>query len=375
MKRQAKLMPMVLIVDLNGNYLPDLRSWIDVLSVLGKSGDGFLAVTGMALSTRSRAPELPVPDEPVHGFAGAGAGHRTGLGVRGMGCWVFTHMADRWRAAPTLATSNGDGPNSQEPTSAQPEAPIADNPEPVGNSVDRKSALVSEATPDSLAASDDGSAEAVTAPVTETPQDAPLQDAECGEGDDGGEDGPHAEGASDDSGDEDAAAPKAGAVRQAAPAQAIILPGEKKRLAPGALRQMIIDHLQAHPGEAFTATKISRVIEKSSGAIANALVTLARQGTAEQVSDKPRTYRLAAPEGNGQPTGHSKPGWFPRGLGTSPAAVRVFHTKRVKAGRPGVCGWLSAVAAVLSAAIAVCMACPAAITADEPRSAFGANAV
>ncbi len=68
------------------------------------------------------------------------------------------------------------------------------------------------------------------------------------------------------------------------------------RLAPGGLRQMVIDHLQARPGEVFTATRISRVIEKSSGAVANALVALTRQGIAEQVSDKPRTYRLTAAE-------------------------------------------------------------------------------
>ncbi|MFF1691592.1 MULTISPECIES: helix-turn-helix domain-containing protein [unclassified Streptomyces] len=70
----------------------------------------------------------------------------------------------------------------------------------------------------------------------------------------------------------------------------------KTRLAPGALRQRVIDHLQAHPQEAFTATRISRVIERSSGAIANALLILAQQSVAEQVSDKPRTYRLASPE-------------------------------------------------------------------------------
>ncbi|MBC9719379.1 hypothetical protein H9Y04_43405 [Streptomyces sp. TRM66268-LWL] len=70
--------------------------------------------------------------------------------------------------------------------------------------------------------------------------------------------------------------------------------GEKKRLAPGALRQLVIDHLTAHPTEAFTATRLSRVIGKSSGAIANSLVTLTGQGMAEQVSDRPRTYRLAA---------------------------------------------------------------------------------
>lgn len=70
----------------------------------------------------------------------------------------------------------------------------------------------------------------------------------------------------------------------------------KTRMAPGALRQKVIDHLQAHPDDAFTATRISRVIERSSGAIANAPATLARQGIAEQVNDTPRTYRLATPE-------------------------------------------------------------------------------
>ncbi|WP_327672686.1 MULTISPECIES: hypothetical protein [unclassified Streptomyces] len=69
----------------------------------------------------------------------------------------------------------------------------------------------------------------------------------------------------------------------------------KRRLAPGGLRQMVIEHLQDHPEEAFTATRISRIIEKSSGAIANALATLTKHHIAEQVSDRPRTYRLARP--------------------------------------------------------------------------------
>ncbi|WP_043265900.1 hypothetical protein [Streptomyces sp. CT34] len=56
---------------------------------------------------------------------------------------------------------------------------------------------------------------------------------------------------------------------------------------------MVIDHLQSHPDEAFTATKISRIIERSSGAIANSLDKLVRLGIAEQVSDTPRTFRLA----------------------------------------------------------------------------------
>ncbi|MBL1102755.1 hypothetical protein [Streptomyces coffeae] len=75
--------------------------------------------------------------------------------------------------------------------------------------------------------------------------------------------------------------------------------GDKVRLAPGALRQMVIAHLTAHPNEAFTATRISRTIEKSSGAIANALTTLTSQGIAEQVTKRPRTYRLATTPANG----------------------------------------------------------------------------
>ncbi|MBL1102804.1 MarR family transcriptional regulator [Streptomyces coffeae] len=74
---------------------------------------------------------------------------------------------------------------------------------------------------------------------------------------------------------------------------------DKVRLAPGALRQMVIDHLTAHPNEAFTATRISRTIAKSSGAIANALATLTKQGIAEQVTEHPRTYRLATTPANG----------------------------------------------------------------------------
>ncbi|MER6572951.1 helix-turn-helix domain-containing protein [Streptomyces sp. NPDC001093] len=73
-------------------------------------------------------------------------------------------------------------------------------------------------------------------------------------------------------------------------------PGGSRRLARGALRQLVIDHLNAHPGESFTATRISRVIDRSSGAVANALVTLATQGLIERVTDRPRTYRAAPQE-------------------------------------------------------------------------------
>ncbi|MFD5483403.1 hypothetical protein [Streptomyces hawaiiensis] len=57
-KRQAKLMPTVLIVDLSGNDLPDLRRWPETFGALWGPDDEFLAVGGMTVSTRSREPEL-----------------------------------------------------------------------------------------------------------------------------------------------------------------------------------------------------------------------------------------------------------------------------------------------------------------------------
>ncbi|MCX4458232.1 hypothetical protein OG585_37530 [Streptomyces sp. NBC_01340] len=91
-------------------------------------------------------------------------------------------------------------------------------------------------------------------------------------------------------------APRTAPIEPSSPAAITSLAGGNKRLAPGGLRQLVIDHLNAHPGEVFTATRISRMIDRSSGAIANALATLAKQGIAEQVTDRPRTYRAATPE-------------------------------------------------------------------------------
>ncbi|MEU6142387.1 helix-turn-helix domain-containing protein [Streptomyces sp. NPDC047081] len=203
---------------------------------------------------------------------------------------------DRWRAAPTPATSS-DGPANPEPATSMLEtavtnAPDVHSPEPDHDTTDHENAATAETAPDT--APDNGNVDTAD-PATEAPQDTEHSNTDSGT-----EDGPHDKDDSDCSGDANTPALHADAGQQTAPApaEAIILPGENKRLAPGALRQMVVGHLQAHPGEAFTATKISRVIEKSSGAIANALDKLVKQGIAEQVSDRPRTYCLAAPETN-----------------------------------------------------------------------------
>jgi hypothetical protein len=63
------------------------------------------------------------------------------------------------------------------------------------------------------------------------------------------------------------------------------------RLAKGGLRALVVDYLTAHPGEELTAPKIGKSLGRSSGAVANALDTLVKNGQAELTREKPRTFR------------------------------------------------------------------------------------
>lgn len=173
--------------------------------------------------------------------------------------------ADRWhpaRRATATEEAEAADPATTDPASGSPE----------------------HSTPDSCAAADDPSlGDPTDDPQDDSPEGGATQDTE-------GPDTAEAEGTADTE-------PSESGQQSGAEIAPVVAPRTNRvRLAPGGLRQMVIDHLQAHPGEAFTATRISRVIEKSSGAIANALATLTQQGIAEQVSDKPRTYRVAAAE-------------------------------------------------------------------------------
>jgi hypothetical protein len=63
---------------------------------------------------------------------------------------------------------------------------------------------------------------------------------------------------------------------------------------PGALRDKVLAHLDEHPGKEFTPHEIHKVLNHSSGAIANALDTLVKHGEAEVAAEKPRKFRRAA---------------------------------------------------------------------------------
>ncbi|GGL20628.1 hypothetical protein [Nocardia jinanensis] len=65
------------------------------------------------------------------------------------------------------------------------------------------------------------------------------------------------------------------------------------KLASGALRGLVEDHLRDNPGEEFTPHQIANALGgRSSGAVHNALVKLAKTGIAEQTCDRPKKFAL-----------------------------------------------------------------------------------
>ncbi|WNV90198.1 MarR family transcriptional regulator [Umezawaea sp. Da 62-37] len=70
-------------------------------------------------------------------------------------------------------------------------------------------------------------------------------------------------------------------------------PEKSQRLAPGALRGMVEDYLRDNSGD-FSPNAIGKALNRSSGAVHNALEKLVESGYAVRTSDKPKKYSLAA---------------------------------------------------------------------------------
>ena len=95
---------------------------------------------------------------------------------------------------------------------------------------------------------------------------------------------------------------------------------------PGALRDLVEEHLRKFPEAAFTPHQVGKVLTRSAGAVANALDKLVGLGTAEMVTDKPRTYRLAAPAPEAAPA--------PDAAGDPAASAEAAPSARVPAVLP-----------------------------------------
>jgi hypothetical protein len=80
---------------------------------------------------------------------------------------------------------------------------------------------------------------------------------------------------------------------------------------PGALRDLVEEHLRKFPGTAFTPHQVGKALTRSAGAVANALDKLVSLGVAQMVTDKPRAYRLGsaapAPDAAGGPAAGAEP--------------------------------------------------------------------
>ncbi|MDF5758788.1 hypothetical protein [Spongiactinospora sp. TRM90649] len=63
---------------------------------------------------------------------------------------------------------------------------------------------------------------------------------------------------------------------------------------PGQLRDRVLEHLTQHAGKDFTPYEIGRVLDSSSGAVANALDRLVSLGQAELTCERPRRFSLAS---------------------------------------------------------------------------------
>ncbi|MBF6238708.1 MarR family transcriptional regulator [Nocardia otitidiscaviarum] len=67
---------------------------------------------------------------------------------------------------------------------------------------------------------------------------------------------------------------------------------KSKGLQPGALRGLVEDFLRDHPGQEFTPGQIAKELDRSSGAVYNALFSLVGKYVAEETCERPHKFRL-----------------------------------------------------------------------------------
>jgi predicted transcriptional regulator len=76
-------------------------------------------------------------------------------------------------------------------------------------------------------------------------------------------------------------------------------PTRSGRLRAGQLRQLVLGCLAERPGQALSPTAIAKALDRSAGAVANALQVLAGQGAVTQAQAKPRMYCISRERGDG----------------------------------------------------------------------------
>lgn len=67
-------------------------------------------------------------------------------------------------------------------------------------------------------------------------------------------------------------------------------PRAGERLRPGQLDGLILGYLKDHPAEPLGPTAVAKALQRSSGAVGNALARLAAAGKIRQADEHPRRY-------------------------------------------------------------------------------------
>lgn len=67
-----------------------------------------------------------------------------------------------------------------------------------------------------------------------------------------------------------------------------------RRLGKGQLRVMVVAYLQARPEQEHSPTAVAKALDRSAGAVSNALEKLVVEGTVTQTGDKPRRFAVPA---------------------------------------------------------------------------------
>jgi hypothetical protein len=81
--------------------------------------------------------------------------------------------------------------------------------------------------------------------------------------------------------------------RQSSKPKAASPGSENGRLGPGELDELVLGYMRRHKSDGpQTASAIGKAIERSSGAVANCLARLDKQGKVRLAKPKPRSYEL-----------------------------------------------------------------------------------
>lgn len=210
-------------------------------------------------------------------------------------------VAARWLAAPGPTDDAPADPGTEVQAADQLLEPVADEPDGEANqqaepeAADEpaldEAAADGPAEPDTDAAHDEATATVPTAAPDEAEAADPVQTADTGSA--VGRAQP--DGASDTAEPEEPAAVPSPSVTDSVngvgqPAEADAEPGPA-RLGKGELRAQVEAHLRDHPDREWTPTAISKVLNRSAGAINNACVKLGEAGTVATFADKPIRFQ------------------------------------------------------------------------------------